>query len=524
MSLAVQVFVAAIVASFLLGAWLARCTGPAGPVERITRALLPALLLALFFVYAETVELCTRWGWSACRLAPAIGIFHGYPLYTPADSGAINGWLYGPVAALLWTPAALAATPLPALTIAAAIGVVGVLGPLFLAARSSPGELSGAFVAFIFGAAAMLQLYPTWYMVSALNSDFAAVGFGLLSCLALSRTDGLVGRRRLAGAALAAVLAVWSKQIEAPLVLAQLAWLWALQGRRAAMRYFGCFCAIGLVVSLAFVFIFGARPMYFNMWTNLSAQPLLGGVRALGAEMIDFFHYTAGYWIVCLVVGTLSGRWDRRAEGWRAWLRRQPWLLPVIAALVLLPVGAVASVKIGGDRNSIHSAYYLIAAATAALAQLATVRLPGRLTPSLVRFIALGAAVLMLGASIRRVASYPQMSMLPPRCLSAEACEFSRQHPGEVYFPWDPLATLLAEGKFYPFEYGVSDRINAGMHPSADQIAAHLPTRLRWVIYPRIDSPRVMLELYLPGFTLAADTGDWLVYTRSRQPHGEIHP
>ena len=34
-------------------------------------------------------------------------------------------------------------------------------------------------------------------------------------------------------------------------------------------------------------------------------------------------------------------------------------------------------------------------------------------------------------------------------------------HPGLVYFPWNGLSTLLAEGKLYHFEWGIYDRYEA---------------------------------------------------------------
>ncbi|HEY5228951.1 MAG TPA: hypothetical protein VIJ19_10435, partial [Opitutaceae bacterium] len=49
--------------------------------------------LAALFVW---VKAGLQWGWSACRLAPAIGILKGFPLYSAPDHGPINGWLYGP--------------------------------------------------------------------------------------------------------------------------------------------------------------------------------------------------------------------------------------------------------------------------------------------------------------------------------------------------------------------------------------------------------------------------------------------
>jgi hypothetical protein len=220
-------------------------------------------------------------------------------------------------------------------------------------------------------------------------------------------------------------------------------------------------------------------------------------------------------WIVCLAawcVLPLHGTGNR----WVRCARSYPWLILILAAFAVLPTGLMASLILGGDRNSIHSVYYLVAAATAALAQIATA--PARLPAAWVRNLALALVVATTVQAVRSVGLYPALFMLPPRCLTIEACEFSRQYPGRVYFPWDPLATLLAEGKYYHFEYGIVERINAGRPPSRAQIMASLPPKIDWVLYPYADGRRVMVEQYLTEFVFIRSQADWLIYKRPASP------
>lgn len=485
-------------------------------VRRIALLTLPVLLLGLAYVYFATAALATRWPWSACRLAPALAVFHGYPLYSPAETGPINGWLYGPVPAMAWMPAALASTPLAALRIAVVISLAFLLVPLFFAARIAgrPSAENALFTlaAFVFGASALLTIYPTWYMASALNGDFAAVGLGLASCLVLLGSGETPGWRRLAVSALLTVLAGWSKQIEAPLALAQLLWLGARHGRASAGRFLLACGAIGLAVSAVFVLTCGPSALLFNMWTIPSHHAFIGGASAWFDETRDFFTYTAIFWFLCAALAWPVTGESLRSHS-RAWLAARPWILPLLAALILLPGGALATIKVGGDRNSIHSAYYLIAASALALSH-GGARLAGRL-PRLAPLAVLLAAAVPLIVAVRLVASYPSRPELPAENLSPAAFAFSREHPGEVYFPWDPLATLQSEQRLYHFEYGIRDRLFAGVSPSAAHVAAGLPPRLRYVIYPRTQVPRVMLDRYLPGFTLIASPGGWLIYHRA---------
>jgi hypothetical protein len=65
-----------------------------------------------------------------------------------------------------------------------------------------------------------------------------------------------------------------------------------------------------------------------------------------------------------------------------------------------------------------------------------------------------------------------------------QALHFAREHPGQVWFPWDTLSTLLADGKLYHFDYGLLDRRLAGLPPSPDHLKRHIPTHLRIIAIP----------------------------------------
>lgn len=488
------------------GLWWGWHRREAAPVERGACVLLPPLLVALLFVYAETAWLSTRWVWSACRLAPTIGLLHGYPLYSGADSGAINGWLYGPVAALVWLPAAFARSPQPALLIAAVINLVFLLAPLFLLARRLvPDSLALAGLLFAAAAAALLQLYPTWYMASALNADAIAVGLGLASCLLLLAEKPT--RTHTVAAATLAALAAWTKQVEAPLLLAQAGWLWFARGRRLALEFVLAWAAAMAAVAAALFLLSDPHSVILNLWTVPSQHPLAGGWAAARHELTDLLRYALPLWAPALVVV---------AAAWRNRTPPGPTALLLLTALVLLPTGVMAAIKVGGDRNSLHSVYYLAAAAMPAAGGAWLLRRPrGRdLRAGLLAVL----AVALIGLAVRQVRDYPSLPLLPPRCLSDEAFAFAREHPGRAYFPWDPLATLLADGKMYHFEYGVYDRQLAGLRPEVARVRHMFPEQIDFVIYPRADYPRTMVREYLTDFRLTATTEDWLIHRRASKP------
>ena len=494
------------------GFWLARRARPAAWPERLAAFLLPALLGTLVYAYAETAVLCTNWTWSACRLAPTIALFHGYPLYPPEAGGVITDWHYGPVAALAWSPAALADSPQPALMTAAVINLLFLLVPLLAAAwRATAGRLLPALLVFALGAAGILQLYPTWYMASALNVDAIAVGLGAGSCLVLVRAGVPSGKHLLLAAALS-VLAVWTKQNDATLILAQAGWLWFRHGRTAARQLSVAFAgAMAGVIGLVAVVLHPAD-VFFNLWTIPFSEALPGGWSAAGAEAMDFLLYTAVLWLPCL----LAALWPPAAAPGAsepAPRSQLPLWLFVAAAAALLPTGIVAAIKIGGDRNSIHSVYYLAVAAILAVGGAWPAR-AGR-NAALGHSAILVATAVVVALAARQAASYPDRPLLPRRCLSQEAWAVALRHPEQVYFPWDPLATLMAEGRLYHFEYGVIDRIYVGRAPAPGALNAGLPARLSVVVYPRAPYPQTMRERYLPPLTLASTTEDWLIYRKA---------
>ena len=473
--------------------------------EAAAGVLVPVLLCALAYCYVATLQLNTRWGWSADRLAPTVGLFHGYPLYSPIDTGPINGWLHGPVAPILWSPAALADSPQPALAIAAAINLGFLLFPLLYASlRFSAGPVLPRLSGFVYGAAAILLVYPTWYMASVLCSDAIAVALGLGSCLVLMG-GATPGTRRLALAALLGVLAAWTKQTEAPLVLAQLAWLLWVHGWRTSLRY-GALFAVILAAAAAVFGLMRPRDVILNMWTIPSSQKLTGSWAAAGTETVDFLRYTLAFSVPCLLAllpGDSATRPGPRIGRVVA--------LPLAAALVMLPLGVMAAMKVGGDRNSIHSVYYLAGAAIVAIAQVWSPTPPRAFV---LRGAALLAAVATAVLALRLMADYPNMSMLPPRCLSQQAWIFSREHPGQTYFAQDPLSTVMAEGRMYHFDYAVLDREHAGIVTSARHIREGLPEAPLAVVYPRTEDPHTVLKEFLPEFVFSSATEDFIIFRR----------
>jgi hypothetical protein len=94
---------------------------------------------------------------------------------------------------------------------------------------------------------------------------------------------------------------------------------------------------------------------------------------------------------------------------------------------------------------------------------------------------------------------------------------FLRQHPEQVYLPWNPLLTSLTDGVDYNFEYGVFDRTLAGVPLSHEEYRSHLPSKMRIVAVRRIqpDSTHGTFLSYLPNLrAIPSPSGleDWQFY------------
>jgi hypothetical protein len=488
-----QIFLSAILAGALGGELLARRRRATG-LEHACWIALPAGAITLALVAWSTFRFLPTMDWSANRLAASVRLAWGFPLYTPVHGAVINDWMYGPVAALAYTPAALAGDPLTALHIAAALNGIFFVLPamlLFAPAVRAPATRLVAALGFVFCLGAHFAPFGTWYGAALLHVDTVAICLGVLSCLALVRG------RRLTLAAVLCVLAVGAKQTELPLALAQIFFLARADGRRRALAYTARLAVIGAIVAAGFCAWFGAG----TLWHNLVVIPSRYAIefQRLGPQLGDLLIVTCWMWPV----------------GWLAWKTRPTaaptgddqagWLL-VLAALVLLPSGLLAALKFGGGANSIHSVSYGMLGASFVGLQLASA--------ARARIALLAGIAIVLAIDLERVLTFGHFDHPEPGRQHREAFEFARTHPGQAYFPWDTLATLMAERRDYPFDMGVADWRTAGEAPEAAVIRRALPETLAFVIYHERDQTEEMLRV-LPEFNRRHAAGAWRIYTRA---------
>ena len=504
--------------------------------DRLASAALPAAYTCVLAAYVGQILLMPFDDWNACRLAPTMALRYGYRLYYPPEEGPILGMLYGPFNAVTYLPVLVARTPTQALLIGGAITVLLLLCPMWLvvrgACRGSAFERRMGHVAFLFAAAALLLHASTLYIARNIHADAPAVGFGLLACAVILRAGRTPGNRQLLLAAALATFASFSKQFEATVMVALAAYLGLRFGLRPALTFlFGAALFAGVLFGC-----FGLLWGFDAMVQNTLRLPIRHPRREWLHVANDFYGWLKGGAAVSLIVmiGVLYGR-ARRATGyglrgygrpepgaWRQEPAQQPVFLLLLTALFLVPTSILAVARFGAEANANHWTYYLVAAAALSLVGLSATSdgVPlGRLARRGVYCVALATVGLALPQldHLRRAADLgtnPQQA----------AYEFARSHPEETYFPWQPLSTLMAEGRAYHFEYGVFDRVLVGAAPTGEHFRAFLPSKLRRVVF-RGDREQVITlsRQYLPEFTRKTEVPElpgWTAYELETRQSG----
>lgn len=492
-------------AALALGFLLERRRPRADGFQRWTLRLLPLLAAGTALAAWAAFRLVPHWTWSAARLAAAVRLAQGFPLYSGPDDSLVTGWIYGPVGALAYLPAAFAGEPLTALRLATwlnafyfLVPAVIVLAPYFRA----PGSRTTGAALLAFGVGTLLAPYAGWYSAAALNSDVVATTLGILSCTALVRGH------RLPLAAALAVAAAWTKQIEAVVAAAQLLYLVFYYGRRTALAYAGWLAGGAAVSSGIFVAWFGAGPLWFCLVTIPSGHPLQAERFGLIAGT---FTWTTGW---AWALAALTRPWRSKAAADPAPAAPLATLLLLVAALGL-PAGLLAAMKAGGDQNSMHATTYAALGGTVLLAGIWRDG-DGR-RRRLAQAALLAGTVYVTAVNLYRVVHHEHLTIHEPGGHLREAFAFAKSHPGETCFPCNPLINLLAERRNDPFDYGLYDWRLAGRARDRGKVRALLPARLTFIVYHEKD-PSFELRHVCTDFTRAYQTGPWDMLTRAPGP------
>ncbi len=464
------------------GLALAWRRGDLPALDRVVLAVTPPALAVLVVESLPELVRVLEDDMCASRTVPALALARGVPIYAGPTGVPIIDFMYGPIAAVAFLPVALAGTPSGVLAIALATNALWFFTPMLLclAAAGVPGRIV-ATTGVLFG---FLVLWDPGLLFSALtiHADAPALGLSALACAPLVRRTTPPAAHALALSALCAALAVWAKQTSVPLVVAIPLWLWLVDGRRTAVAWVGWLAGIGVVLTAILLARFGIADLWFNMVTLPGRMPWYDeATQGKWPAAVRSFHLLVDQarWTL-LLLAAIAGAGARDAR----WLETHRWALLVLVGLLGAPMAVLGGAKVGGYLNT-HSVtnYFLAGAVVCGLARLAA-------SASVVgRLLLLGLVVALPATWVANPLARAQVSPAVARLRAwsanpqEQAFAFARAHPGAVLLPWNPLASLLADGRVWNNEIGAWNRDLAGVPIGDAQWRGTLPPGARWLAH-----------------------------------------
>ena len=426
--------------------------------------------------------------WNAIRLTPSFLLRPGFTPYPGPGAGPVTTWVYGPVPLLLQLPATWMGNVVAALLAADAINLLIALLPLWVAVRAClrPEDRPAALLwAGLIATAA----WPATNLFFS-QADNSAVAFGLLAGAALLRAGP--GTAPLWWAAGAFALAIWSKQTEIGPPLGALIYLGVRHGwRMAALLLIRCVAA-GALLGIVLLPLCGAEGLFYNMFVVPGEFPW---VDLIPKAIHPIYR---GYVLLLLALPALV----LLAGGRRIFRRENPALLWALMFVCSVPGNVAGFATIGGNINSLHGCLYLVPIGATCL----TLRMVQGGSRAILPALLLGAILFAQAATHRPRPLRPDVLAL------RQARSLAAQLPGQIYFPWNPIATYFADGRIDHTEDGLLTRRVAGRPLSLAQIRRHLPPQFSVVAFHRVVNDGIVKALIPPG-AKEDRFGEWVLYS-----------
>lgn len=416
----------------------------------------------------------------------------GEPVYSPYGQGVIGTWMYGPVPIWLLRPATWMSNIASASLMAGSINIllqliaIGAACTFWPAATLCPVRRLMAF-AFVIAA------WPEagWRFIQA---DNYAIALGLVSacCLFKGRDKPLLAWC----AALAAAMAIASKQTSLGIPLAQLAWMATTHGRRAAWDQALRLIASGAGVALVSLQSFDPAGLWYSMVLLPGQIPFTDQA---GKRLLDLLPLLSVHWLLPAVIFWMVRKQPDPEGAWR--MAKYLWGFS-------LPLGTVSLLKAGGTLNSLQGLQLTLPA----LALGAVVWLAARSWLSLLP--AIGTCV-VLGL---RLWTLPHLPLSPLTSQLSEGVELARANPDSLWFPWNPMISYYADGKFHHVEDGLYVRSLSKQPVPHSQMHKHLPLHFAGIAEPRGLTGWGISETFLPPPVTGQPVGFfWRVRTGAQQ-------
>lgn len=341
---------------------------------------------------------------------------------------------------------------------------------------------------------ALLTCYsrPLRYASTEIHADAPALGLAALAVGVMSRARK---PREQWVAILLATLAIWAKQLTIPILAVVLPiWAYMKGGFRGFLQMLVATGIIASGVLLTVLAWIDRSSLFFNVLTIPVRHPWRFKSLRPFDESIVRLEQSQIFLIALLAIGVLSVFVDWLATEDTKEVKHSTsgdWAIFLSVSLAELPFALMAYVKVGGDDNNL--AYFLYFLTITCVLLMARI-LDGEAEIAATRQsnVALGSPFTLVILGVNLALALVTHQMLGLALVSGEtsygetlqAMRYLRKHPGEAYFPWNPLEHLMVDGKLYHFEYGVYDRSLAGYPLTEEEFRRHVPYGIRRVCYP----------------------------------------
>jgi hypothetical protein len=507
-----------------------RETARSRPQAEAIAIAVAALLAGSYLLAAAASVAAAPWfKWNEVRLACVAGLLDGYSLYATREAGPILSWIYPPIAALPYLPAALLAEPVRVVLAGSVIAALCTIGPAAWLhfSRVERAEFGVALCSVAFSTFGLFTTTVLALEYSSYSShvDAPTLGAAALACGVLIRwLDGDAAHRGSSGAsgprdanawrapgtftaaAVLAALAIACKQTLLPMLIVMLLWIVFEHGWRCAV----VFGTIALAALAVLIVASGAWLGYEGLWLNAVEVPRRHPLSFRG------MYWVANALVPALLCFAILGvAWRRGLRAASTHQRRR--LLLVAVGLSLIPSAFLSRAKHGGDVNSFSLFLYFFGLAASlelkrVLAPLFSYRRTTSRAVRLATLVALAVLATHALASAYRDAAATFLGPAPSPIAHALAIE--REHGNAVYFPHHPLVMLRIDGRLYHDPRAVKDWKLAGISPTLERLSQDLPTDRQTVAMRDFESPPSYLGALSPIEPLSEPAYDLRYYTR----------
>lgn len=509
-------------------------------------------LAALVFLLFQAVSANLESVWTSIRLAPAFALLQGVPLNSTPNTAPWVMVGYGPLYPFAYLPATLGSSPVSAVWIGSVLALSFILIPVALISQMvSRSEAAGALnlpwqhITFTLLFSMIAFLNPSLhYVIQNIHVD--APGLGLMLMAAYFMLQSLFkgdsnNCRHCALSGIASGMSLCCKLNILPSVFALAIFAFLFLPKRNVVLFAVCVVAsVGCIYGVS-AWINGFDAILLNIkvlgrfpWSkvNLTSSGInftdtfvydWGGKFKIMVKLASDYMTAYGFGIVfsLLCLGRL-------ADSNVVKVKMQPFvwklgLLFLLIAVFLFPASMASFAKYGGDVNS--RALFVLPLTLACFFLAIVVGLKGELLPRCLFYSSW--IVLPFLAVIPNSGFAFRVNTTEPSLLEQDY-NMVKSNPGQYYFPFDPLAHVMAEHCVRPSIDPVYSYAVAKMPVSKEAFRNVLPQDLRYLV---VDSNfsfwgKSELERLLPEFknaVIVPSLSKHLVLTPDI-PNGVIFP